>query len=157
MKNISPETKAIGMLGLFMALIGGVIFFVSCTPAQQAKYQTDKAAVVAGLSTPQAQAIERAGAMIAQVAVDVYAPEFAWTVPLAVNAASGLIKAQNTAQTLTTVEQTINSVTAVPAYKNTVTPLIVDALRAVNPQTPAESVAATQALAQAIADHLPKK
>lgn len=157
MKNISPEAKAIGALCLFAVAVAVAIMFWGCTPTQQAKYQTDKAAVVAGLSTPQAQAIERAGAVIAQVAVDVYAPEFAWTVPLAVNAASGLIKAQNTAQTLTTVEQTINSVTAIPAYKNTVTPLIVDALRAVNPQTPAESVAATQALAQAISDHLPKK
>lgn len=119
---------------------------------------TQRQAVASALSTPQAKALTASGEVIAQAALAVYAPQFAWTIPLAVNAASGLpalLNATSTAQAASVVQDTVNQVANIPAYKP-VADQINNALKVVNPKTPQERVAATQALAQAISEHLPK-
>lgn len=130
------------------ALLFGCFWHTGCTTTQ-------RQAVQSALSSSQAKSIEAAGEVIAQAALAVYAPEFSWTLPLAINAASGLISSQNTAQAVQTVESTVNSVAAIPAYAPIATQ-IGNAIAAIAPANEAQRVAATQALAQAIAANLPK-
>ncbi len=126
-----------------------LLFFGGCSSLQMAHVRSV-------LTSPQAKMIEAAGQMIAQVALTVAAPEFAWTLPLAVNAASGLLADKTTAQAVATVQQTVTAIAAIPAYKP-VAVQIGNAIAAVAPANEEQRVAATQALAQAIADNLPKK
>lgn len=119
---------------------------------------TTRQAIARTLSTPKAKYIESAGAFIATIITSAYAPQFAAVIPLAMNAASGLpalLNATSTAQAASVVQDTVNQVANIPAYKP-VADQINNALKVVNPQTPQERVAATQALAQAISDNLPK-
>lgn len=118
--------------------------------------QRQKAATV--LSSPQAKYIESAGAFIATIATADYAPEFAPVIPLAMNAASGLpalLNATSAAQAASVVQDEVNQIANIPAYKP-VADQINNALKVVNPKTPQERVDATQALAQAISENLPK-
>lgn len=132
----------------YLSIIAVVLLF-GCSNTQKDYVRTV-------LSTPQAKSIEAAGQMIAQAALAVYAPEFAWALPLAVNAASGLLADKTTAETVATVQQTVKQVANIPAYKPIATQ-IGNAIAAVAPVDEAQRVAATQSLAKAIADNLPKK
>lgn len=107
------------------------------------------------LSTPQVKALTSAGQMIAQTALNAYAPEFSWTLPLAVNAASGYLATTTNDQIVATVQATVKSVANIPQY-NAVATQIGNAIAAIHPVDEQQRVVAAQALATYISDHLPK-
>jgi len=150
LRNCLASAIAGAMTGFLLVVI---LAFLSVGPSACTTAQL--AATQATLSTPQAKMIESAGEVIAQAALTAYAPAFSWTLPLAVNAASGLLADQTNAQVVATVQSTVNSVANIPAYAPIATQ-IGNVLAAVAPTSPAQQVAATQALAQAIASNLPK-
>lgn len=149
-KNNSPSVTAAILNPQLMKvlLLSSALFLAGCTTTQM-----DHARKV--LSTPQAKSLESAGALIAQAALTAYAPEFAWTIPLALNAASGLLEAKTTAETVATVQQTVQKVANIPQYHDVATQ-IGNAIAVVKPVDEAQRIAATQVLAKAIADNLPK-
>lgn len=125
-----------------------LLLFAGCTTAQKQHFNQV-------LSTPQVQALTTAGKFIAQTALNVYAPEFAWTLPLALNAASGYLATTNNDEIVATVQSTVKEVANIPAY-NGVATQIGNAIAAVHPVDEAQRMAAAQALAVYISDHLPK-
>jgi hypothetical protein len=129
-------------------VIIGLLLLAGCTTTQKQHFQ-------AILSTPQVKALTAAGQMIAQTALSVYAPEFAWALPLAVNAASGYLATTNNDQIVATVQSTVKEVANIPAY-NAVATQIGNAIAAVHPVDEQQRVAAAQALAVYISDHLPR-
>jgi len=121
-----------------------------------AAYNAEKAKIAATLGTPQAQMLEKAAEGITTIAVTVAAPELAWTIPLAINAASGLLEANTPAATVAAVQQAVTTVSGVPAYHN-IGVIAGQAIAAVAPANEAQQVAATQALATLVTQNLQKK
>lgn len=152
---IKPAAPAAAARTASIVILFCVLPFAGCTDSQLVAYNQKKAAITAALSTPQAKAIEAFGETIAQAAISVYAPEFAWTLPLALNTASGLLADQTTAQSVATIQDAVKTVSGIPQYTGVATQ-IGNAITAIAPQNEAQRVAAAQALALAIAEHLPK-